>query len=108
MKRLVRDELRLAVAELRHKGARMGLGAGLFGRTHRAVRRVALVTAAILALVLPPWAPALVVAGVLFLLAGLAALAGRTQVEHATPPLPEETIAGIRQDVDTVRQGVHP
>jgi hypothetical protein len=31
VKRLVRDELRLAVAELRHKGARMGLGAGLFG-----------------------------------------------------------------------------
>jgi hypothetical protein len=60
------------------------------------------VTAAILALVLPPWAPALVVAGVLFV------LAGRTQVKHATPPLPEETIAGIRQDVDTVRQGVHP
>jgi hypothetical protein len=55
-----------------------------------------------------------VVAGVLFVLAGLAALAGRTQVEHATPPLPlppplpEETIAGIREDVDTVRQGVHP
>jgi hypothetical protein len=43
-----------------------------------------------------------VVAGVLFV------LAGRTQVKHATPPLPEETIAGIRQDVDTVRQGVHP
>jgi hypothetical protein len=61
-----------------------------------------------------PVGPRLVVAGVLFVLAGLAALAGRTQVEHATPPLPlppplpEETIAGIREDVDTVRQGVHP
>ncbi|QRP49547.1 phage holin family protein [Amycolatopsis sp. FDAARGOS 1241] len=110
IKRLVRDEVRLAVFEVRKKSTRMGVGAGLFG----AAGLVALfgggavVAAAImaLALVLPGWAAALVVAGVLFVLAGLTALVGRTQLKRGSPPMPEEAIEGVREDVEVVRQEV--
>jgi len=41
-----------------------------------------------LALVMPPWAAALVVAAVYLAIAGALALRGRTQVQAATPFLP--------------------
>ncbi len=81
---LVRDELRLAQAELKQKGKRAGIGAGLTGAAGLialyglAALLVAVITA--LALVLPVWAAALIVGGVLLLLAGLLGLAGIGQV----------------------------
>lgn len=110
VKRLVRDEIRLGVLELQRKGTRMGVGAGLFGAAGliAVFGGGAVVAAAImaLALVLPGWAAALVVAGVLFLIAGIAALVGRAQIKHATPPVPEEAIEGVRKDVEVVKQEV--
>jgi uncharacterized membrane protein YqjE len=106
---LVRSELRLAQAELTEKGKRAGLGIGMFSAAGLlAFLGIAtLVATAILALalVLPGWAAALIVAVLLFGGAGIAALVGKKEVEQATPPAPERTIANVREDVATVKGG---
>ena len=65
-------------------------------------------TAAILALalVLPGWAAGLIVAVVLFLVAGVLALLGKKDLRQATPPLPTDTLASVQADIDTVKQGI--
>lgn len=110
LKRLVRAEIRLAVFELRHKGKKMGRGAGLFGAAglFGMLGVMTLIAAAVLALalVIPAWLSAVLVGGVLVIVAGLAALIGRRQISQATPPVPEEAIEGIREDVHAIQQGV--
>ncbi|WIX91916.1 phage holin family protein [Amycolatopsis sp. DG1A-15b] len=110
VKRLVRDEMRLAVFELQRKGKKMGLGAGLFGAAglFAFLGAGTLVAAAVLALalVLPGWLAAVIVAVALFVVAGIAALVGKKEVTQGVPPVPEEAISGVREDVDTVKQGV--
>ena len=107
---LVRDEVRLAQAEVTQKAKRFGVGAGLFGGAGVvALLGVnALVTAVILALanVLPGWLAAIIVAVVLFLVAGVLALLGKRDVQKAAPPLPTETIASVQADVATVKDGI--
>jgi uncharacterized membrane protein YqjE len=104
---LVRSELRLAQAELTEKGKAAGVGAGLFGAAGLLALAAfgTLVAAGVLALdlVLPAWAAALVVAAVLLLAAGIAALTGKKEVAEATPPTPERAVAGVRQDVATLK-----
>jgi uncharacterized membrane protein YqjE len=71
--RLIREELRLAQAEMAQKGKRAGLGAGMFGGGGvAALYGIAALLAAIvlaLALVMPAWAAALVVGAVLLAVA---------------------------------------
>ncbi|MEQ4301881.1 phage holin family protein [Plantactinospora sp. B6F1] len=110
VKRLARDELALARIELAHKGRHAGIGMGLFGGG--AVLALCglglLVAAAVLglALVIPAWAAALVVAGALFILAGGLALVGRSRVRRAVPPMPSATADSLRADVNTVATAV--
>jgi putative superfamily III holin-X len=108
---LVRDELKLAQLELTQKGKKAGIGAGMFGGAGViALYGVgALVTAAIaaLALVLPVWASALIVAVVLFAVAGVLALTGKKEFQQATPPVPEEAVGGVKQDINTVKERAH-
>ncbi|WP_409492349.1 phage holin family protein [Amycolatopsis sp. cmx-11-12] len=110
VKRLVRDEMRLAVAELQGKGKRMGLGAGLFGAAGLfALFGVATLIVAVvlaLALVMPAWLAAVVTGAALLLIGGLSAVVGKKEIASATPPVPEEAIEGVREDVDIVKQGV--
>ena len=105
---LVRDEIRLAQLELQEKGKRAGIGAGLFGGSGLVALYGlgALIAAAILALAtaVEPWLAALIVAVVLFAIAGVAALIGKKQVEEATPPAPEEAIESAKRDVDVVKE----
>lgn len=109
--RLVRDELRLAQAEMTTKGKKAGIGAALFGGAGlMALYGVAcLIAAAILALAGPisDWAAALIVGGVLLAVAGIAALIGKRDVSQATPPVPAEAVAGLKQDVHTLKHGDH-
>jgi Flp pilus assembly protein TadB len=108
--RLVRDELRLAQAELAVKGKHAGIGLGLFGGAGIfVVYGVGVVLATVilaLALVMPAWLAALIVAVVLFLIAGIMALIGRGQVRRASPPMPETAVNSVRQDIETVTEAV--
>ena len=110
LSRLVRDEVRLAQAEVTQKAKRLGIGAGLFGGAGlvAVLGLGALITAAILGLahVMPGWLAGIVVAVVLFLIAGVLALLGKKDVQQATPPLPTDTIASVKQDVATVKEGI--
>jgi uncharacterized membrane protein YqjE len=106
--RLVRDEVALAKAELSEKGKRAGIGAGMFGAA--AVLALfglgALVATAIsaLALGLSTWLAALIVAVVLFGVAGALALVGKGQVQRAVPPAPEEAMNSVKTDIDVVKE----
>ncbi len=106
--RLVRDEARLAQAEVTQKAKRLGVGAGLFGGAGLfAFFGLAVLIAAVvlaLALVLPAWLAALVVAVVLFAIAGVLALVGKKDVEKGSPPVPTEAIASTKEDIATVKE----
>jgi uncharacterized membrane protein YqjE len=106
--RLVRDEVRLAQAEVTGKAKRLGIGVGLFGVAGLIALFgvAALIAAAVLALalVLPAWLAALIVAVVLFVIAGVLALVGRKNAASATPPLPTEAISSAKADVAAVKQ----
>lgn len=108
LSRLVRDEIRLATLEMQEKGKRVGKGAGLAGAgTVLALYGVgALVAAAVIGLAepLPAWAAALIVGVVLLVVAGILALAGKKNVQSATPPLPEDAVHGVQQDVATIKE----
>jgi uncharacterized membrane protein YqjE len=108
---LVRSELRLAQAELTQKGKAAGLGVGLFSAAGLLGLFAfgTLIAAAILglSLALPAWAAALIVAGVLLVAAGVAALVGKKEVAGATPAAPQRALAGVKQDVAALKGGHH-
>jgi hypothetical protein len=108
--RLVRDELQLARAEMSIKARRFGTGAGLFGAASVVALYAggALIAALVLllALTLPAWAAALIVAAVLFAAAGVTALVGRGQLRRATPAAPEQTLDSVKADVHMVTEAV--
>lgn len=108
--KLVRDELALARAELTEKGKHAGVGVGLFGGGGvMALYGVGALVASLimlLALAMPGWVAALIVAVVLFGAAAVLALVGRNQVRQATPPQPEQAVSSVRADVDTVKTAV--
>lgn len=105
---LVRSEMRLAQAELAEKGKRAGIGIGMFsaaGLLAFLAAGVLVATAVIaLGLVLPLWAAGLIVAAALLVCALGAALGGRGELRQATPPAPQHAIAGVKQDIATVKE----
>jgi hypothetical protein len=109
--RLVRDEMRLAAAEMTRKGARAGRGAGLLGGggVLALYGLACLIAGAVagLSVVLKVWAAALIVGGVILVIAGLAALIGRRQFRQATPPRPEEAMTSTREVVHEVKERAH-
>jgi uncharacterized membrane protein YqjE len=108
--RLVRDEARLAQAEVNQKAKRLGVGAGLFGGAglFAFLGLATLITTVILllALVMPAWLAALIVTVVLFVIAGVLALVGKKDVDKAAPPLPTQAIAGVQADIAAVKEGL--
>jgi uncharacterized membrane protein YqjE len=107
---LVRDELALARIEMVEKGKRAGIGAGILGAggvlALYGVGALLVTVGALLALVLPVWAAALIVTVVLFAVAGVAALVGKKQVSAALPPEPEAAIASGRRDVEAAKAAI--
>jgi hypothetical protein len=104
---LIRQEMRLAQAELAEKGRHAGKGAGMFGGAGLvALYGVgALVAAAILGLatVIEPWVAAAAIGAGLLLIAGILALTGKKELDEAGPPKPEQTLENVQRDVDTVK-----
>ena len=105
---LVRHEVELAKAELRVKGKRAGVGAGMFGGAGAlgvyALGALAAAIVAGIAVALPVWASALIVAALYGAVAGILALRGKKKVQQATPPLPEETVQSVKEDVRYTKQ----
>jgi predicted phage tail protein len=101
--RLARREVDLAKAELAVKGKRAGLGAGMFGGAGVVgfYGLGVLIAAAVLGLAtaIAAWLAALIVAVVLGGIAGLLALQGKTKVQQATPPVPEQATESVKEDV---------
>ncbi|MFF4381194.1 phage holin family protein [Kitasatospora sp. NPDC001547] len=108
---LVRDELRLAQAEMKEKGRCYGKGGGLFGGAGlagflMAQALVATVIAA-LAVALPVWAAGLIVTAALGLVAAVLAVSGKKQVDRAGPALPERTVENVKADVAEIKERAH-
>jgi membrane protein len=101
--RLARQEVELAKAELQVKGKRAGIGAGMFGgaSVFGFYALGALTAAAILglAMAVAAWLAALIVTAVLGGLASTLALQGKTKVQQATPPVPEQATESVKEDV---------
>ena len=100
---LMRSELELAKAEVADKSRQAGVGAALFG----AAALLGLLGAGAftaflivaLAIVLPAWAAALIVAVVLLAVAGALALGGKRQMSKAGPPVPAVAMASLKEDL---------
>jgi uncharacterized membrane protein YqjE len=105
---LIRQEMRLAQAELQEKGKRAGIGAGMFGGAGLvALYGAAAVVAAVIMLIataVEPWVAALIVGVVLLAVAGVLALLGKKQVDQATPPKPERAMDSMQRDVEHVKE----
>ena len=104
---LVRQELQLAQIEMKEKGKRAGLGAGMFGGAGvLALYGVGALIATlilVLATFLEAWIAAGIVTVVLFAIAGVLALTGKKEIEQATPAAPEQAIESTKQDVDELK-----
>ena len=106
--RLARKEVELAKAELSAKGQRLGIGAGAFGGAGLvAVLALGALIAAVillLATAMTAWLAALIVAVVLFGIAAVLGLLGKQKVQEATPPVPEQAVETVREDIDVVKR----
>ncbi|MDI9938247.1 phage holin family protein [Rhodococcus sp. IEGM 1351] len=106
---LVRTEMTHALTEVKDKGTRFGIGAGVSGVGVLLLYGFgALVATAILALTttLDPWLAALIVAAVLIIVGSVVAAVGARRAKNALPPVPEHTADSVRADVDTVKEGL--
>jgi uncharacterized membrane protein YqjE len=105
---LVRSEIRLAQAEVAEKGRRVGMGLGMFSAAGMLafLGLATLVATAVLGLAeaVPAWLSALIVAVVLLVVAALFGLVGKRRVSDGQPLKPERAVAGVQQDIATLRQ----
>jgi hypothetical protein len=101
--RLVHQELELLKAELAVKGRQAGAGAGLFGGAGvfglLAAGALTATVIAALATAMATWLAALIVTVVWAAIAGIAALAGKKKVEQALPPVPDDSVESVKEDV---------
>jgi hypothetical protein len=108
---LIRDELKLAQLEMTSKGKQAAVGAGMFGASGLVALYGAgcLIACAIIAIsgVLAAWLAALIIGAALLAAAGIVALLGRRRMRKATPPLPEQAVAGVKADVEEIRERAH-
>jgi len=100
---LVRQEIDLAKAELTERGKQAGKGAGMLA----AAALVGLLAAgaltacliAVLDRAMATWLAALIVTVVYAAIAGALAVTGRKQIREAAPPVPEQAIDSVKEDV---------
>jgi hypothetical protein len=108
VRELVTGEIELLKAEMIRKIKALGIGAGLIAGAAVILLFFigVLLTAAILGLAttgLPAWLCALIVAFVLLIAAALIGLAGYRKLKTGLPPVPTETIAGLKKDLNVVK-----
>jgi hypothetical protein len=107
---LMRQELELAKVELTAKGKEASVGAGMFGGAGlMALYAVGALTAAAilgLATVVDGWLAAIIVAVVWLAIAGVLALMGKRRAQRAVPPVPQQTVATVKEDVRFTKEHV--
>ncbi len=103
---LVRGEIEALKKELVDKAKHAGVGIGLIAvaGSFAFFALGVLIAAAVIGLsqVLPAWAAALIVAGVLLLIAAILVAIGVQQIKAGTPPTPTKTIDSIKHDVRVI------
>jgi len=101
---LVKQELELAKAEMAEKGKQAGTGVGLFGGAGVTglLALIALTLTLIYALgtAMEDWIAALIVTALWAAVAGVLALTGKKKVQEAGPPVPEQTVETVKEDVE--------
>jgi len=101
---LVRQEVDLAKAEVAQKGQQLGKGAGLIGAAAViGLLGAGALTAFLIMLLdgaLANWLAALIVGVVLAAIAAVLALQGKKKVQAAAPPVPEQTVETVKEDVE--------
>ena len=106
--RLAQKEIELAKAEMTVMGKRLGIGAGALSTAGLlALFALGAATAAAilgLATAMEGWLAALIVAGVYLLVAGVLGLLGRSKVQAATPPVPEQTAESVKEDLKSTKE----
>jgi hypothetical protein len=109
--RLAKVEAQLAARETAAKVKRAGRGVGALAvaGVTAGLGVAVLITCLILALslVMPAWTAALLVGVALLLMAGLVALIAKSQLRKAMPPVPNDSIARVREDIEAVRERTH-
>ena len=105
---LVRGELKLAQLEMTRKGKRAGMGIGMLGGSGLVALYGlgCLIACVIIAIsgVLAAWLAALIVGAVLLAVAGVAALIGKGRLQRAAPPVPQETVSSVKEDVEEIKE----
>ncbi len=101
---LVRQEIELAKVELSAKVRTAGKGAGMLGGAGvAALLALGALTACAIALLATAidhvWLSALIVALIWGAVAAVLAMRGREEVKEAAPPVPEETVESVKEDV---------
>ncbi|MFD3498142.1 phage holin family protein [Streptomyces sp. NPDC058676] len=108
LSQLVRDEMRLAQAEMTEKGKRFGKGGGLFGGAGLmgvlTLQALAATAIAALSLAMDVWVAALIVTGVLAAVTAVMAALGKQQIGKASPLAPERTVGSVKADVAEIRE----
>lgn len=104
---LVQREIELVKTEIVTKLKALGAGAGVLAGALLVVLAMlgVLLTAAVLALsqVMPGWLAALLVAGVLLIIAAILGLIGYGILKKGIPPVPTEAIDSIRRDLKAIK-----
>ena len=105
---LVQREIELVKTELVTKLKALGIGAGLIAGALLVLLAMlgVLLTAAIFALTLtglPGWAAALIVAGVLLIVAVILGLIGYGILKQGVPPVPTEAMDSLRRDLRAIK-----
>jgi uncharacterized membrane protein YqjE len=100
---LVRQEIDLAKAEMTERGKRAGKGAGMLGAAALVgLLAAGALTACLIAALdkaMATWLAALVVTVVFGAIAAALAMTGRKQIQEAAPPVPEQAIDSVKEDV---------
>jgi uncharacterized membrane protein YqjE len=100
---LVRQEIQLAQAELSSKGKRAGRGAGMLaGAAVAALLMLGALTALLIVALdsaMPLWLAALIVTLLWGVIAAVLAARGRKELQQATPPVPEQTVETVKEDI---------
>jgi hypothetical protein len=100
---LVKQELELAKAEVQQKGRQAGVGVGFLGGAGVAgLLALGALTACLILLLdlaMPAWVAALIVAALWGIVAAVLGLRGREKVSQAAPPVPEQTVETLKEDV---------